>query len=88
MEGRGRPLLADSAYGSEANASLLRRLGFLPLLRPRKGARRGLGVRIRMREFERNRGLYRRRGIAEALFVGWPTGTAPARDPGESGPRS
>ena len=70
MRGGGRPLLADSAYGSEANAELLRRRGFLPVLRPHGQARRGIGTRMRMKEFWRNRRLYRRRGIAEALFGG------------------
>jgi len=70
MRGGGRPLLADSAYGSEANAELLRRRGFLPVLRPHGQARRGIGTRMRMKEFWRNRRLYRRRGTAEALFGG------------------
>jgi len=66
----GEPLLADSAYDCERNLKLALERGFRPLIKPRSVEYRGIFRRHMLREFKRNRKLYRQRGIAEALFGG------------------
>lgn len=66
----GEPLLADSAYECERNLHLALERGFIPLIKPRSVAYRGIFRRHMLREFKRNHKLYHQRGIAEAIFAG------------------
>ena len=70
IRGNGEPLLGDSAFDTLRNYECAERRGFIPLFRPRKGWFRGLRRREILKRFDRNRKLYRRRGIGEALFAG------------------
>ena len=65
-----QPLLADAAYHSKRNLELAARRGFKPVIKPRSYGYRGLFWKRTLREFERDRGLYRMRGITEAVFAG------------------
>jgi len=66
LDGEGRRLLGDSAYDWRRNIELALRHDF----RPRKVGYRGLFRKEVLRDFRRNRKLYRRRGIGEAIFAG------------------
>jgi len=70
MRAGGEPLLADSAYDCERNLKLAIRQGFRPLIKPRSVGYRGIFRKHMLREFKRDRKLYRQRGIAEAVFAG------------------
>jgi len=70
LEGEGRRLLGDSAYDWMCNTELAQKHGFNPLFRPRKVERHGLFRKMMLRDFRRNRKLYRRRGIGETVFGG------------------
>jgi hypothetical protein len=70
LRAEGEPLLADSAYDCERNLHLALERGFRPLIKPRLVEYRGIFRKHMLREFKRNRKLYRQRGIAEALFGG------------------
>ncbi len=67
---KGEPLLADAAYDSEHNLKLATEHGFKPVIKPRSYEFHGLFRKRMLKEFRRCRKLYRRRGIAEALFAG------------------
>jgi len=66
----GEPLLADAAYDSERNLQLALERGLKPLIKPRSIRYHGVFRKQMLREFRRNRKLYRQRGVAEALFAG------------------
>ena len=70
LEGEGKRLLGDSAYEWRRNIELALKRDFKPLFRPRKVEHRGLFRKEVLRDFRRNRKLYRRRGIGEAIFAG------------------
>jgi hypothetical protein len=70
LDGGGKRLLGDSAYDWRRNIELALRHDFRPLFRPRKVGYRGLFRKEVLRDFRRNRKLYRRRGIGEAIFAG------------------
>jgi len=70
LRGGGEPLLADAAYDSEHNLQLALERGFKPLVKPRSIRYHGVFRKQMLREFRRNRKLYRQRGVAEALFAG------------------
>lgn len=70
FEGGGEPMLADSAYDSERNIELAMKHGLKPVIKPRGIEYRGLLRKQMVREFERSRKLYRRRGVVEAVFAG------------------
>jgi hypothetical protein len=70
IQGRGEPMLGDSAFDALRNYECAERRGFIPVFRPREGSFRGLRRREILKRFRRNRRLYRRRGIGEALFGG------------------
>jgi len=70
LDGEGKRLLGDSAYDWRRNIELALRHDFRPLFRPRKVGYRGLFRKEVLRDFRRNRKLYRRRGIGEAIFAG------------------
>jgi phage shock protein PspC (stress-responsive transcriptional regulator) len=70
FEGSGEPMLADPAYDSEENLKLAMRHGLKPVIKPREIEYRGLLRKQMIREFERNRKLYRQRGVVEAVFAG------------------
>ncbi|MDI6884647.1 MAG: transposase [Hadesarchaea archaeon] len=67
---RGEPLLADAAYHSKRNLELAVEHGFKPVIKPRSYGYHGLFWKRTLREFKRAHGLYRSRGIAEAVFAG------------------
>jgi hypothetical protein len=52
------------------NIELALKHGFKPLFRPRKVERHGMLRKMMLRDFRRNRKLYRRRGIGETIFGG------------------
>ena len=70
LRARGEPLLADAAYDSRRNLELAAKHSFRPVFKPRSFEFHGLFWKQKLREFERDRKLYRQRGIAEALFAG------------------
>lgn len=65
LDGGGRRLLGDSAYDWRRNIELALKRGF----RPRRGVYRGLLRKEVLRDFRRNRTLYRRRAPG-AIFAG------------------
>jgi len=71
FHGRGEPLLADSAYDSRNNIDLVRKHGLRPVIKPRRARRRKLWRALAARDFEKNRELYRMRGVGEAPFGGF-----------------
>lgn len=66
----GEPLLGDRGYDSQRNLELALKHGFKPVIKPRSLEYHGVFRRQMLREFKRNRKLYRRRGIVEAFFGG------------------
>jgi hypothetical protein len=70
FDGKGKPLLGDSAYCSRSNMELAMKHRSKPLFRPRSFEYHGLFWKQVLRDFERNRKLYRKRGIGEATFGG------------------
>ena len=70
LRAEGDPILLDAAYNSQRNLQLALERGFKPLIKPRSVEYHGLFRKQMLREFKRNRKLYRQRGIAEALFAG------------------
>jgi len=70
LRGKGELLLADAAYDSRRNLKLAIEHGFKPVIKPRSYEFHGLFRKRMLKEFERCKKLYRRRGIAEALFAG------------------
>jgi hypothetical protein len=63
-------MLGDSAFDALRNYECAERRDFIPVFRPREGSFRGLRRREILKRFRRNRRLYRRRGIGEALSGG------------------
>jgi len=70
LEGEGRRLLGDSAYDWMRNIELALKRDFKPLFKPRDIKRHGMLRKLMLRDFRRNRKLYRRRGIGETIFGG------------------
>ncbi|MDI6884713.1 MAG: transposase, partial [Hadesarchaea archaeon] len=68
--GQGEPLLGDTAYDSRRNFELVREHGFKPIIKLRSIEPHGFVRRQAVREFKRQRKLYRQRGIGEAFFAG------------------
>jgi hypothetical protein len=77
LQAWGEPLLADAAYHSKRNLELAIEHGFKPVIKPRSYEYRGLFWKRTLREFERDRKIYRQRGITEAVSAGRRTVTAP-----------
>jgi IS5 family transposase len=70
VRANGEPLLGDRAYDSQRNLELAREHGFKPVIKPRSIEYHGIFRKQMLREFRRNRKLYRQRGIGEAFFGG------------------
>ena len=70
LQGNGEPLLADRAYDSQRNLELASEHGFKPVIKPRSIEYHGIFRKQMLREFKRNRKLYRQRGVGEAFFGG------------------
>lgn len=70
LRGRGEPLLADSAYDSRVNQDLVQKHGLKPVIKIRRNSRKRWRALAKL-DFEKNRGLYRMRGIGEAPFGGF-----------------
>jgi hypothetical protein len=70
VDGESKPLLGDSAYDWEQNIHLAMKHGFKPLFKPRATNYHGIFRRMVVKDFKRNRKLYRKRGIGEAVFAG------------------
>ena len=68
--GNGEPMPADKGYDSEKNLKLAMKHGLKPLIKPRDIEYHGLFRKEMVREFKRNRKLYRMRGVVEAVFAG------------------
>ena len=71
FRGGGEPLLGDSAYDAAKNFELARRHGFEPVIKLRNIGPKGLLRRQAARDFDRNRELYRMRGVGETPFGGF-----------------
>ena len=71
FQGRGEPLLGDSAYDAGKNFELARKHGLRPLIKLRDIEPKGLLRRQAAHDFEQNRELYRMRGVGEAPFGGF-----------------
>ena len=71
FQGRGEPLLGDSAYDAGKNFELARKHGFEPVIKLRDVELKGLLRTQAARDFERNRELYRMRGVGETPFGGF-----------------
>lgn len=70
IDGGGKRLLGDSAYDWRRNIELALKSGFKPLFKPRDIQYHGMFRKLMLRDFKRNRKLYRQRGIGEAIFGG------------------
>lgn len=70
IDGGGKRLLGDSAYDWRRNIELALKCGFKPLFKPRDVEYHGMFRKMVLRDFKRNRKLYRQRGIGEAIFGG------------------
>ncbi|MEW6221824.1 MAG: transposase [Candidatus Hadarchaeota archaeon] len=70
IDGGGKRLLGDSAYDWRRNIELALKRGFKPLFKPRDLEYHGMFRKIVLRDFKRNRKLYKQRGIGEAIFGG------------------
>lgn len=71
FRGGGEPLLGDSAYDAAKNFELAKRHGFEPVIKLKNIGLKGLLRRQAARDFDRNRELYRMRGVGEAPFGGF-----------------
>jgi len=70
LQADGEPLLGDRAYDSQRNLELASEHGFKPVIKPRSVEYHGIFRKQMLREFKRNRKLYRQRGVGEAFFGG------------------
>lgn len=73
VRGKGEPLLLDRGYDAVENHELARKHGFNPVIKLRDVGPRGLVRREMAKNFARNKKLYRRRGLIEAVFGGLET---------------
>ena len=70
LQADGEPLLGDRAYDSQRNLELASEHGFKPVIKPRSVEYHGVFRKQMLREFKRDRKLYRQRGVGEAFFGG------------------
>lgn len=70
LKGEGKRLLGDSAYDWRCNIELALKRGFKPLFKPRDVGYHGVFRKMVLRDFKRNKKLYRMRGVGEAAFGG------------------
>lgn len=73
FRGEDEFLLGDSAYDAGKNFELARNHGLKPVIKLKNIRTKGLLRRQAARDFERNRELYRMRGVGEAPFGGFAT---------------
>ena len=73
FKGEGEPFPADAGYDSTDNYILVKKHGFVPVIKLRKGEPRGLLRREMAESFELHRDIYRYRGLIEGVFGGTET---------------
>ena len=73
FEGEGEPFPADAGYDSTDNYILLKKHGFVPVIKLRKGEPRGLLRREMADRFNLYKDIYRLRGLIEGVFGGTET---------------
>lgn len=73
IKGEGEPFLADKEYDSNDNYVLVKKHGFVPVIKLREGTFRGWVRQEMTRSFKLHKKIYKYRGLIEGVFGGTET---------------